>query len=180
MLRNPNGKFERPSDPHFDRQEYLYRRVPDAMWVAGEQPPFELDAIGMPDMSVGRSKYGHPEWLRLERADFALWGVFGFRVGEMSTQEYDNGIRYHFEANHVPEPGNFPHSEVWAYRESLDKQRHRVKSVDDLPPDMYLAWREEIHRAAIVFLHKGQQWNIRDVSPKSHVPDLIPAEQYRA
>lgn len=49
---------DRPVDLVFADDEMLYRRfTPDALDGAGIAP----EAIGLPDMSVNRSKYGPPE-----------------------------------------------------------------------------------------------------------------------
>jgi hypothetical protein len=71
--------------PHFERGEYLYRRVPHELWDPDADPgelPIDVDAVEMPDMSVGRSRFAHPEWLRLA-AGCEDWGVVGFQVQDI-------------------------------------------------------------------------------------------------
>lgn len=178
MLLHPPGQRERHVDPRFVDGEYLYRRVPDIHWDEEGGKPFEVAAIAMPDMSVGRSKYAHPEWLRLAEDDFALWGIIGVSVGEIPDQEYDNGIRYKFQPMHKPERRNYPHSEICAFRESPGKELQHVRTEADLPDDMYLAWREVVHRRATVFLYRGQAWKTRLADPVSHIPEGVPAEKW--
>lgn len=50
----------RPEVPHFSPEEYLFRRVPTHIW---DDPAEELgvEAIELPHVSVGRSKYGHAD-----------------------------------------------------------------------------------------------------------------------
>ena len=51
--------------PHFAADEVLYRRVPLVLWPSTDDD-IELDAIELPDMSVARSRFGHPEWVRFD------------------------------------------------------------------------------------------------------------------
>jgi len=50
----------RPEDPYFVAEEFLFRRIPTQIW---DDPTEDLgiEAIELPDVSVGRSKYGHAE-----------------------------------------------------------------------------------------------------------------------
>lgn len=136
----------------------------------------ELDAIEMPDMSVGRSKFAHPEWLRLQHDYFALWPVIGFRWGDVPKERFDCGILFVFKAEHKPEPRNYPHSEIKSYRESSAKEQLHVNRIEDLPDSLYLEWREEMHRLATrgIFLRFGQVKAIRTYSPRSYKPEDIP------
>jgi hypothetical protein len=176
MLRNPDGKRDLPIEPYFHPDEYLYRRVPDWLWDDGESPPFDIDAIALPDMSVGRSKLAHPEWLRLRADQFALCAVVGFRWGDVPRQMFESGILFVFDAVHTPESRDYPHSEVRAYRENRDRQRQHVTKTEDLPESLYLEWREEMHRLATrgIFLRSGQPKPVRTHSPKSYKPEDIP------
>src|SRR5437867_2558855 len=104
----------RPKDPAFRDDETLYRRFrPDDLDGRRISP----DAVELPDMSVNRSKYGPPDWLLLGE-EFLGWGVFGFTVGDIPPQMVDKGVVvYTFAPEHVPLKYNYPHSEVWAFRE---------------------------------------------------------------
>ena len=107
----------RAADQEFSPDEYLYRRVPLIHWEEWDDF-IELDAIELPDMSVMRSKYAHPEWARFEGDDYEYhdWGVIGFRVGDIPTPLQHLGVFLcTFRAEHVPLKRNFPHSEVRAY-----------------------------------------------------------------
>jgi len=56
--------------------------VPLVLWPSADDP-VEVDAVQLPDMSVGRSRFGHPEWVRFDvgnNVHFEDWGVIGFRV----------------------------------------------------------------------------------------------------
>ena len=79
--------------PHFDKAEYLYRRVPHGLWDDDAIGlPIDVDAIEMPDMSVSRSKFAHPEWLRLA-SGCDDWGVVGFQVKDGSAWDPGNKKR---------------------------------------------------------------------------------------
>jgi hypothetical protein len=53
-------------NPAFPSAEYLYRRIPLSLW-GDAGAPLDVNAIELPDLSCGRSKYGHPEWLGCSR-----------------------------------------------------------------------------------------------------------------
>ncbi len=169
MLRF-DGHRDRGVDQTFPRDEVLYRRVPDSLWDDSEEPPFELDAIRMPDMSVGRSKYAHPEWLRLESEAHAMWGVVGFEVGAVPAEMYADGVRFAFRVQHDPLPRNYPHAIVMAFREGSNGLAH-VVSETDLPADRYLLWREKLRRATQVYLRMGEACRVRQSTPGSHRPE---------
>jgi len=76
-------------------------------------------AFELPDMSVDREDYSTPADARkgFRPED---WGVVSIRVGAMPPRESLPQINhsYRFRARHVPEVGNFAHSEVRVWRES--------------------------------------------------------------
>ena len=62
MSKRPRGMKRDARDgeyPHFDAEEFLFRRVPLILWPSADDP-VEVDAVELPDMSVGRSLSGIP------------------------------------------------------------------------------------------------------------------------
>ena len=127
---------DRPPDPVFKEDELLFRRFsPDAPGRTSGLP----DALELPDLSVNREKYGPPEWLLLDEA-FAGWGVLAFRVGDIPKELLDKGINvYTFAPRHVPLKYNYPHSEVWAFRDGVHIDARNEMLLD---PDLHLRWRQ--------------------------------------
>lgn len=153
--------------PHFDPNEYLYRRIPLDSWPDASVP-IDINAMSLPDLSVGRSRFGHPEWLRLAEERFATWGVVGFRVSGIPSERWVLGVyHYTFDVQHRPERLNYPHSEVWCYENGV-----HVDAVDKLPEDMHIKWREMLLRNTEPFLKPHQSATIREATPVSYVPDL--------
>lgn len=175
MPNLPEGMLQngRPPLPHFDPREYLYRRVPPEQWVESSTGlPIDIDAIELPDMSVGRSRFAHPEWLRLA-SGCSEWGVVGFRVCDVPPERLIDGIPYQFSPEHAPERRNYPHSEVRAYEPSSSK--HVDGKSIMLPPRVHLEWREQLLREVRVFLRNCQPAAIRQHAPKSHKPETDPS-----
>jgi hypothetical protein len=120
MAEIPPGMFRngRPKDQDFAQDDHLFRRVRHEDWE-GNRPA--IDSIELPDMSVGWSRYGHPEWLRidedhLEEALCVDWGVVGFMVKDIPDKLLHQGvIVWTFQPIHAPKGANYPHSEVRAY-----------------------------------------------------------------
>jgi hypothetical protein len=152
----------------FPREEYLFRRVPLGLWE-DKSDPLEVNAIELPDMSVGRSWFGHPEWLRIhEGTYYAGWGVIGFQVGAIPPEQWKDGYpSFTFEPVHAPEELNYPHSEV-----RVSDRGVRVILQDALPDDIHLKWREQLLRRTEVFLRPHQGATIRQHAPTSHHPEL--------
>jgi hypothetical protein len=161
--------------PHFDKDEYLYRRVPPILWDdEADDLPIDVDALEMPDMSVGRSRLAHPEWLRLA-SGCDDWAVVGFRTEDIPPERWIDGIPYAFRPEHVPLRHNYPHAEVRAYERATGV--HMDGKAVMLPERVHLEWRERLLRKVRVFLTPGQPAKIRQHNPVSHVPELpIPAE----
>lgn len=138
MMRKGRG-----ADGSFNSGELLFRRVPLTLWEDGDDA-IEIDAIELPDMSVLRSKYGHAEWARLERDDFAEWGVVSFAVENIPEELLHEGIfRWEFGPHHDPLHKNFPHTEVRAFE---NKVHVNMKLKDRLDPQLHLRWREQLLR----------------------------------
>ena len=60
VSKRPRGMRREERDgeyPHFDPEEYLFRRVPLILWPSADDL-VEVDAVELPDMSVGRSRMG--------------------------------------------------------------------------------------------------------------------------
>ena len=130
------GRLE---DKNFEDSELLYRRIrPDDI----EGQKITIEAIELPDMSVNREKFGPPEWLLLSDG-FENWGVFKFQVSHIPESLLQNGtIEYRFMPKHRPLKKNYPHSEVWAFR---DGQHIDVKNSDILlDPDAHQRWRQQL------------------------------------
>lgn len=136
-------------DPIFRPEERLFRRVrPDDI----EGVTVAVDAIELPDMSVNREKYGPPDWLLLDE-EYGTWGVAAFMVKDIPSDITHLGVvEYSFQAEHRPLRNNYPHSEIWAYK---DGAHIDVKHAEDLDPEPQLRWRERL------------QWKIRiAIQPK--------------
>ncbi|MSU77045.1 MAG: hypothetical protein EXS16_03005 [Gemmataceae bacterium] len=133
-------------DAAFPKAEFLFRRVPLGLWDDASQP-VEVNAVELPDISCGRSKYGHPEWLRLDRVNgndryFEGWGVIGFQVSDIPPERWDLGVfQFTFTPFHAPEEWNYPHSEIRVFA----GERH-IDLLDVLPEDIHLEWRELLLR----------------------------------
>jgi hypothetical protein len=128
----------RPEDPHFDDNEKLYRRLPpgflDGRLIA-------IEALELPDMSVNREKFGPPQWLLI--GDYEGWGVFGFEVQHIPAELLQDGVtKYTFGPRHRPLKNNYPHSEVWAFRDG----RHIDAKNSDLllDPEAHQRWRQRL------------------------------------
>lgn len=120
-------------------------------------------AFELPDMSVNREDYSTAEdALRGFRPED--WGVVCIKVGDMPPRESVPQINhsYRFRARHVPEVGNFAHSEVRVWREdsavallittreaddfsATDPDRDAARTgVESLDPDFHMRWRKRL------------------------------------
>jgi len=110
----PPGMLQegRAADPDFADDERLYRRVPPKLWT---EPPYDmdLDVVDAVNMSVNRSKYGPPEWVRL--GEFSDWGVIYIPVGRLPSARHHQGASHHIHPEHLPQKRNYPHSEIWVH-----------------------------------------------------------------
>ncbi len=152
----PSGMLRkgRPRDPHFEPDEFLFRRVHPDYW---HERLVDRAAIGLPDMSVGRGKYGYPEWLRVEGLEFRDWAVVGFQVKDLEGELLHQGIeKWTFEARHVPLEENYPHSEVWAFKDGV-----HVQAKDKFDPVMHLRWKDKLRWKIRTFLRPYQEVEIR-------------------
>jgi hypothetical protein len=137
-----------------------------------------VNAVSLPDLSVGRSNFGHPEWLRVDMVEDAAghkhpksydgWGVIGFRVQDIPTERWVDGVwDYTFAPCHSPEEHNYPHSEVQCFQNG-----EHVAALEKLPEEMHIRWRELLLRKTEVFLKPHQPATIRQTAPVSHKPEL--------
>jgi hypothetical protein len=155
MRRNGRRK-----DRDFRPDEYLCRRVPLELWDDGDVV-IDIDAIELPDMSVIRSKYGHPEWARLESDECIDWGVIGFCVGDIPARLLHMGVfTWTFGPRHVPLEENYPHSEVWAYENGM-----HVNAKNRLDPHLHLRWREILLRRIKTIIRPYKPMEIRQEAP---------------
>jgi len=88
-------------------EEYLQQ-----LWT---EPPYDmdLDVVDAVNMSVNRSKYGPPEWVRL--GEFSDWGVIYIPVGRLPSARHHQGASHHIHPEHLPQKRNYPHSEIWVH-----------------------------------------------------------------
>jgi len=141
MAKVPEGMMAngRVEDPEFADDEELYRRFPPG-FLDGET--IAIEAIELPDMSVNRQKYGPPEWVVIHE-DHQGWGVLGFEVQHIPDKIVQHGVvTFTFEPRHRPHRYNYPHSEVWAFREGehIDAKNSELL----LDPDAHLRWRQRL------------------------------------
>jgi hypothetical protein len=154
---------ERTPDPGFNPDEDLYRRVPLTHWD-DKSDPLETDAIELPDMSVVRSKYAHPEWTRFdEHGNYAFeeWGIIAFRVGDVPPVLLHLGrFRWTFDVLHTPLKRVYPHSEVYAYEDGV-----HVSAKEKLDPNLHLRWRELLLRSIRKILGPYESIEVRQDPP---------------
>jgi hypothetical protein len=138
---------DRKPDPVFKDDEDLYRRFkPEDI----DGARVSVDALELPDMSVNRSKYGPAKWLLLDE-EYADWGVFAFRVGDLPRELLHNAVQlYRFDPRHVPHKFNYPHSEVWVF---LDDKHIDAKTEFLLDPDLHQRWRQKLIWKSRIVIH---------------------------
>jgi len=156
----------RPVDPHFHPEEFLFRRVPTWMWDhQGDE--LGVDAVQLPDISVGRSKHAHPEWVRFDVVNgtfFEDWGVVGVQVQDIPPEMWRDGVfRFTFRACHAPLERDYPHSEIRAFEDGV-----HVNASARMPEDIHLIWRERLLRRLRTIIKPHQKVVIRQTPPVSH------------
>jgi hypothetical protein len=164
---------ERGYDPSFPSDEYLFRRIPLEYWGDEDEDfPDDIAAVELPDISVLRSKYAHPEWARITSGtpDCSDWGVIGILVGDVPSLQLVNGLRVEFCAVHDPEAQNYPHSEIQGFYNS--KHINPLIFMSELD---HIKWRELLLRKYREFLKPCRKYVIRQDVPESrHPKDAIP------
>lgn len=155
-------KNARQADQRFDDTEILYRRVSPESWEDGGAD-ITVDAIELPDMSVMRSKFSHPEWARFNGEDYAFadWGVVGFAVEDIPPGFLDNGVfNYTFKPHHAPLRKNYPHAEVRAYENGM-----HISATERLSPTAHLRWRMRLLRRIKKFVAPHEEVEVRQAPP---------------
>jgi hypothetical protein len=157
------ARMQPPRHPNqaFRDVERLFRRVyRDHIKSDGRA---QFWAFELPDMSVNRETFSTAEDTRrgFRPED---WGVVSITVGDMPPRESLAHINhsYRFRARHVPDPGNFAHSEVRVWREEdrlavlvTTRRLEDFSATDpdrDLPragpelldPDFHMRWRKRL------------------------------------
>jgi hypothetical protein len=152
----------RPVDDHFIAAEQLFRRVPPDLWNDGAED-FDIESIELPDMSVLRGKYGHPEWARFNRGKYTDWGVIGFAVRHIAPPLTHLGVFvWTFSPHHAPERNNYPHSEIRAFENGVHIDMKRSDRID---PHLHLRWRDYLLRHIDKVILPQQQVEFREDFP---------------
>lgn len=155
-------KEYRSEDQEFTSNEQLYRRVPFLLWDEDDDD-VDLDAIELPDMSVMRGKYAHPEWARFDRGEYHELGVLGFRVDAIPDGFLHLGVfEWTFRAVHVPHRRNYPHAEVQAFED----EQHVDGKTRNLDPDAHLRWRELLFRQVREIYRPRESVDFREDPPE--------------
>lgn len=156
----------RPLDPYFHPDERLFRRVPIWMWDDPADRPGP-EAVELPDMSVGRSRYGHAEWVRFDVLNnhfFAEWGVLAVRVGDIPPKFWQLGVyQYTFHPSHEPLEKDYPHTEVRVYKNDT-----HISLDESLPEDIHLKWRLSLLEVMDAIIKPNQEVPVREAAPVSH------------
>lgn len=140
--------------------ERLFRRVLGRHMKPDGRATFL--AFELPDMSVNREEHSTAEQTRkgFRPED---WGVVSIRVSDMPPRQSlpQAEHSYRFRARHVPEIGNYAHSEIRVWREGVtevlltqraagdfaaeDPDRECARAgVDMLDPDFHMRWRKRL------------------------------------
>ncbi len=167
MTNNPQP--EQP-DQHFSDAERLFRRVRRENIARSGKATFL--AFNLPDMSVNRERESSAEDAR-KGYDQADWAVVAFAVKDIPPRATWVQIvqEYQLKPRHVPEPGNFSHSEVRVWRKVRavftlitsrkpedflpgDPDRGEPRDTPEalLDPDFHMRWRKHIELAAKMVL----------------------------
>ena len=158
---------KRPPNQNFHHDEYLFRRVPTWIW---DDPAEELglEAVELPDISVGRSKFGHAEWVRFDvihNCHHEDWAVVGVMVERVPPAIWREGYpRLVFKTCHVPIERDYPHSEIQAF----DDVGQHVNMIDLLPEEIHLEWREKLLREIETIIKPFQKVLVREDPPATH------------
>lgn len=148
---------DKPKIHHFNGDEQLFYRFHYDHWEDGG---VAAEAFRLPDMSVNRSTLGPPAWTILtEHDEYVLWGVASFRVEEIPTGvevPHLGVVIFTFRPEHVPLKKNYPHSEIWVFRNAV-----RIcgdnKNLDLLDPEFHLRWRERLSQLANVIIQPTEE-----------------------
>lgn len=144
----------READQSFPSNEVLFRRLkPDGF----DGVHVIREAIDMPNMSVHRSKTGGKATDLIWAEKFAHWGVFRFRVIDIPSPKFEEGMRYDFRPEHSPTRNCYHHSEIIV----IDQNGSRVSKENflQLPLTWQLAWKERLRRkCTLAITPKKDSW----------------------
>jgi hypothetical protein len=148
--------LQKPIIQHFSSNERLYRRFRPDHW---EEGGVAADAFRLPNMSVNRGSLGPPQWAILTEDDeFVTWGVASFIVDEIPygvEMLHLGRIIFTFRPEHVPLKKNYPHSEVWVFRDKVHICASN-KNTELLDPEFHLRWRERLSQLAHVVIQPSK------------------------
>lgn len=161
---------------HFPNNERLFRRIHRTNIDKRGRATFL--GFALPDMSVNRESFGTADDARRNH-NATVWGVAAFLVAVIPPRELQthNDQRYLLFARHVPEPDNFPHSEVRVWREvkgghalvtertqegfnegDPDAGEAHVPPTDEyLDPDFHMRWRKRLALASQLVIGPSPQ-----------------------
>jgi hypothetical protein len=167
MANKPQPKQPDQSFPETERLFHRIRRN-----NVGRDGKATFLAFALPDMSVNREQHSTAEETR-KGYDPADWGVVGFLVADIPPRTNWAHIAdiYRLLARHVPEAGNYSHSEVRVWRmvdnvfklitsrvsedfqaSDPDRGEPRDTAAALLDPDFHMRWRKHIALAAKMIL----------------------------
>jgi hypothetical protein len=149
--------LQKPKIHRFDKDELLYYRFHFDHWEDGG---VAAEAFRLPDMSVNRGTLGPPQWTILTEDDeYVLWGVASFRVEQIPVgveMEHLGVIIFTFRPEHVPLRKNYPHSEIWVFRDGVHICK-KDKNVALLDPEFHLRWRERLSMLTHVVIQPTEE-----------------------
>jgi hypothetical protein len=126
-----------------------------------------VEAVKLPDISVGRSRYCHAEWVRFDVVNgryFEDWGVVAVEVQEIPAEHWVEGsCQFTFSAQHAPLDEDYAHSEIRAY-----EQGQHINAIERMPEEVHLVWREKLLRKLRTVIKPFQKVRIRQNPPTSH------------
>jgi hypothetical protein len=71
-------------------------------------------------------------------------------------REHLGAIIFTFSPEHVPLKKNYPHSEIWVFRDHVHICK-KDKNVDLLDPEFHLRWRERLSMLAHVIIQPTEE-----------------------
>ena len=164
---------KRYADQHFLPDEYLFRRVPLSLWEDPNERPGP-DAVRLPDLSVGRSKYAHPEWVRFDvvkNQHYQEWGVLGVLVDDIPPQFWDLAVYlYTFKTRHDPLENDYSHTEIRVFSNG----KH-VTLDEALPEEIHLKWRLILLKRMSAIIKPYQDVPCRQKPPSSQKLEPLPS-----
>ncbi len=103
----------RPVDQDFYYSEKLFRRYAADHLIGGKISPVGLPFNTPP--SVNREKFSESrDVLFSETSEFANWGVWSIKVGDLPSAFPETEPAFSFFPQHAPMEDNYGHSEIWS------------------------------------------------------------------